>query len=309
LPSMSFTHSFDTLAPNVIFLAAGVDIPTLSNAQAVNQLDENCWSKPTSASKLVTSIDMAPTKKPRKNRRPCENRPSPQEWLNVKDGIEKLYVAERHNLGYVARVLKHRHDFVATLRMFKSRIKEWNFNRKTIRRPEWQFMLQEYVQRKNQSTPKETTFRISQDNHGQVTKYKTIRDIRKYFRRIHVSEEDFLLSLSDRDSFPHIQSITPPSSPAISPVSASPASQIDANNTDAATLASLMDISGASLSLQNPTTDVCEQYACSQDVDWPFGLDEISIEQCDVYSLFPGASNGPQEPAHLSGWPWEDLTA
>src|SRR5437016_5530217 len=82
--------------------------------------------------------------------------------------------------------------FLRYLRMFKSRIEKWNFNRKTIRRAEWKFMFQEYVRGKKQST--ETTFRISQGNHGRVTRYITIKEIRAYMRRIQVSEDEFLPS-------------------------------------------------------------------------------------------------------------------
>jgi hypothetical protein len=171
-------------------------------------------------------------------KRPLEHKPSPQEWLNVKNDIERLYVAECHNLRYVAHVLKHRRGFVATLRMFKSRIKEWNFDQKTIRQADWRFMFQEYVRRKKLSTPKETIFRVSQDRHGRVTKYKTIKHIRTYMRRKQVSEDEFLSSPSDGGSFPHIRPITPPLSPATSPASGSPSSQIDGDNTDAATPAS-----------------------------------------------------------------------
>ena len=50
--------------------------------------------------------------------------------------------------------------FTATLRMFKSRIKEWNFDQKTIRQADWRFMCQEYVRRKKLSIPKETTLHM-----------------------------------------------------------------------------------------------------------------------------------------------------
>ena len=247
-------------------------------------------------------------------KRPLEHKPSPQEWLNVKNDIERLYVAECHNLRYVAHVLKHRRGFVATLRMFKSRIKEWNFDQKTIRQADWRFMFQEYVRRKKLSTPKETIFRVSQDRHGRVTKYKTIKHIRTYMRRKQVSEDEFLSSPSDSGNFPHIRSITPPLSPATSPASASPSSQIDGDNIDAATPASLMNVTGAngrslnSLSLQNPTIDVSRQYTHSQAVSWPSDLHQISIAQRDSFSSQEG-SNRPRLHAPPFGLPSESLTA
>jgi hypothetical protein len=247
-------------------------------------------------------------------KRPLEHKPSPQEWLNVKNDIERLYVAECHNLRYVAHVLKHRRGFVATLRMFKSRIKEWNFDQKTIRQADWRFMFQEYVRRKKLSTPKETIFRVSQDRHGRVTKYKTIKHIRTYMRRKQVSEDEFLSSPSDGGNFPHIRPITPPLSPATSPASGSPSSQIDGDNTDAATPASLMNITGANsrslngLSLQNPTMDVSQQYTHSQAVGWPSDLHQISIAQCDNFPS-QGGSNRPQVHAPPFGRPSESPTA
>jgi hypothetical protein len=66
-------------------------------------------------------------------KRAADRKPSSQEWLNVKNDIERLYVVECHNLRYVAHVLEQRRGFIATLRMFKSRIKEWKFDQKTIR--------------------------------------------------------------------------------------------------------------------------------------------------------------------------------
>ena len=247
-------------------------------------------------------------------KKPLEHKPSPQEWLNVKNDIERLYVAECHNLRYVAHVLKHRRGFVATLRMFKSRIKEWNFDQKTIRQADWRFMFQEYVRRKKLSTPKETIFRVSQDRHGRVTKYKTIKHIRTYMRRKQVSEDEFLSSPSDSGNFPHIRSITPPLSPATSPASGSPSSQIDGDNADAATPASLMNITGAnsrslnSLSLQNPTIDVSQQYTHSQAIGWPSDLHQISIAQCDSLSS-QGGCNRPQVHAPPFGQPSESLAA
>jgi tetratricopeptide (TPR) repeat protein len=262
-----------------------------------------------SASKPITHIDMAPHAK-----RPLEHKPSPQEWLNVKNDIERLYVAECHNLRYVAHVLKHRRGFDATLRMFKSRIKEWNFDQKTIRQADWRFMFQEYVRRKKLSTPKETIFCVSQDRHGRVTKYKTIKHIRTYMRRKQVSEDEFLSSPSDRSNFPHIRSITPPLSPATSPASASPSSQVDGDNIDAATPASLMDITGTNhrplngLSLQNSTIDVSQQYTHSQGFGWPSDPHQGSIVQCGSFSS-QGGSNRPQMHAPPFGRPAESLTA
>lgn len=153
--------------------------------------------------------------------------PTDEEWFNVKDKIEDLYVSKGHTLRYVADVLKHRHRSDATSRMFKSRIKAWNYDRKTIREPEWRFMLQEYNSRKKPSPPKEIIFRVCQ---GNVTKYKTITHIRAYMRRKQVSKDDFLRSLSTNTNCPHIQSITPPLSPALSSVS--PANQVDCHNAD-----------------------------------------------------------------------------
>ena len=201
-------------------------------------------------------------------------KPSPQDWLSVKNDIERLYVFECHNLRYVAQVLKHRHDFDATLRMFKSRIKEWNFDQKTIRQADWRFMFQEYIRRKKLSPPKDTIFRVSQDRHGRVTKFKTIKHIRTYMRRKQVSEDDFLSSPSANANFPHIRPITPPLSPALSSASASPSSQLDGYNVDAATPLSLTDAVSASSqsftssSLDHPTTDVSRLIRRSQAVMW-----------------------------------------
>jgi hypothetical protein len=134
-------------------------------------------------------------------------------------------------------------------------------------------------------------------------------------RRKQVSEDEFLSSPSDGGNFPHIRPITPPLSPATSPASASPSSQIDADNADAATPASSMDITGAnsrslnSLSLQNPTFDVSLQYTRSQAVGWPSELHQISIAQCDNFSSSQGGSNRPQVHAPPFGWPSESLAA
>ena len=198
-------------------------------------------------------------------RRPADPKPTPQEWLNVKNDIERLYVVECHNLKYVAHVLRTRRDFVATLRMFKSRIKEWNFDQKTIRQADWQFMFQEYTRRKNLSTPKETEFRVCQDSRGRVAKYKNIKHIRTYMRRKQVSEEEFLSSPSDAGSFDHIRCITPPLSPALSSASPAPSSQLDGYNENSLTPASLVPIPGAngrpihSSSGHSPTVDFFRQ--------------------------------------------------
>jgi hypothetical protein len=198
-------------------------------------------------------------------KRAADPKPSHQEWLNVKNDIETLYVVQCHNLRYVAQVLKQRRGFIATLRMFKSRIKEWKFDQKTIREADWKFMFQEYVRRSKLSTPKETVFRVCQDKHGRVAKFKTITHIRIYMRRKRVSEDDFLSPPSDSASFPHIRSITPPLSPALSSASAAPP----------ATPAALMDTAATdgpgiySLASQHAAIDVSQRVSTTQAVAWP----------------------------------------
>ena len=159
-------------------------------------------------------------------------KPSPADWENVKDEIEDLYVVQEQKLSYVADTLRLRHGFIATQRMFKSRIKEWGFDQKTIREADWRFMFQEYHRRRNLSTPKDTIFAIREDRPGRVSKPKNLKHIRNYIRRKRVSEEAFLSGPSDRNNFPHIRALTPPLSPEPSSGSASPSSQGHDNAND-----------------------------------------------------------------------------
>jgi hypothetical protein len=238
-------------------------------------------------------------------KRPADPKPTPQEWLNVKNDIERLYVFECHNLRYVAHVLKHRRAFIATLRMFKSRIKEWNFDQKTIRQADWRFMFQEYVQRKKLSPPKETIFRVCQDRHGRVTKYKTIKHIRTYMRRKQVSEDDFLSSPADSANFPHICPITPPLSPALSSASASPSSQIDGYNVDATTPTSSTDVASADRSrinastLPNLTIDVSRHIPPSQADSWQLDHHQVRTTNGATFSSSQGERNRPEMRAPL----------
>jgi hypothetical protein len=239
IPTLCFRHS--TRRPRLArILSATTAIQIAATPGAVNQLVGTVGHGPSLPIKPITFLAMASPVK-----RPLDPKPSPQEWLNVKNDIERLYVFECHNLRYVAHVLRHRRGFIATLRMFKSRIKEWSFDQKTIRQADWRFMFQQYVQRKKLSTPKETIFRVCQDRHGRVTKYKTIKHIRTYMRRKQVSEDDFLSSPSDGGNFAHIRCITPPLSPTLSSASASPTSQVEGYNADAITPASVSDVASA----------------------------------------------------------------
>ncbi len=173
---------------------------------------------------------------------PPPPKPTPEEWHSHKDEIEDLYVFQEQKLSYVADTLRQRHGFIATQRMYKSRIKEWAFDQKTIREADWRFMFQEYHRRKNQSTPKETIFAIRENQLGRVAKPKTLKHIRNYIRRKRVSEEAFLSVPSDRNNFPHIRPLTPPLSPEPSSESASPASQMHDNSHDEPSPSSLSEL-------------------------------------------------------------------
>lgn len=232
-------------------------------------------------------------------KRPLDPKPTPQEWLNVKNDIERLYVVECHNLRYVAHLLKHRRGFTATLRMFKSRIKEWNFDQKTIRQADWRFMFQEYVKRKNLNIPKETIFRVSQDRQGRVTKFKTIKHIRTYMRRKQVSEDDFLAPPSERANFPHIRPITPPLSPALSSAAASPASQVDGHNADATTPTSSADVAHAEIRRINPLplptlpADAARHLSYGPADAWRVELHQVSPVHRDSFSSSLGDGDPP----------------
>ena len=143
-------------------------------------------------------------------------RPTPEQWLAVKDDIERLYVYDGYGLKEVASTLRQWHPtFTATERMFKSRIKKWNFDLKTIRRTDWQFMFQEYHRRINATTPKETIFEFRWSHRGarDIMKHKSPQHIRQYMRRKKLCDDDFLADELNTELFPHIRPRTPPLSP------------------------------------------------------------------------------------------------
>lgn len=179
-------------------------------------------------------------------------KPTPEQWLSIKPDIEDLYVHQECKLSDVADILRRQRGFIATERMYKSRIKEWSLDQKTIREPDWRFMLQEHIRRKTSSTPKDTVFAIREDRSGRIAKHKTIRDIRNYLRRKRVSEDTFLSTPSDASNFPHIRSITPPLSPEPSPGPVSPESQMRDHSSDEQSPSSLSEVSTSTVGRPAP---------------------------------------------------------
>ncbi|CAK7233492.1 hypothetical protein SBRCBS47491_008628 [Sporothrix bragantina] len=60
---------------------------------------------------------------------------SDAEWTAVYPEIERLYVRERRKLRHVMQYMENRHNFKATVQMYKKRFAKWGFQKNTRRRP------------------------------------------------------------------------------------------------------------------------------------------------------------------------------
>lgn len=121
----------------------------------------------------------------------------------------------------------------ATERMFKSRIREWKLDSKTIREADWKYMFQVCTRRRKSSTPKETIFEIRPAIRRPTRVTKNYRDIMRYMRRIKVTEDHWLAEPFDSADFVHIRPMTPVSSPTMhTPEAASSMGQIDDTGTN-----------------------------------------------------------------------------
>ena len=120
-------------------------------------------------------------------------------------------------------------------------------------------------------------------------------------RRKQVSEDEFLSSPSDGASFPHIRCITPPLSPALSAMSASPSSQVDGYDTSAATPIPWIDVPNAvgrginSSSLQNHTADASRQIHYHQHPSTTSHQDQLNTSHRDSFSSSQAADDRSQE--------------
>ena len=109
--------------------------------------------------------------------------PTADDWTRVKPRIEELYLNQHKQLKEVRRIMLADHGFSATERMYKSRLKGWQFDTKKIREPDWRHMLYHYRLRQLQG--KDTIFIV----HG---KRKCYKDILKYLKRRSTDADNFL---------------------------------------------------------------------------------------------------------------------
>ena len=130
--------------------------------------------------------------------------PSAEDWEQLKPEIRQLYLVEKRQLKEVLQVMKDRHRFEATERMYKSRLKNWNFDTKKIREADWRYMLKECLRRRQEG--KDSEFRV----HG---RRKTMKDIQRYLKRKDVTQELFLMSSPPESLSPAGIEVSTPRSP------------------------------------------------------------------------------------------------
>jgi hypothetical protein len=90
-------------------------------------------------------------------RRHAKNRHSPEEWVQHKELIERLYLNEDKTVEETMQILKDQEGFVAGERKFKMQLKEWGFD-KNIKSSVMQVMLAKATKRKFEED-KDTRFR------------------------------------------------------------------------------------------------------------------------------------------------------
>ncbi|KAL8788919.1 MAG: hypothetical protein Q9213_001442 [Squamulea squamosa] len=92
---------------------------------------------------------------PAKKRRRCNSRKPPAQWDEVKADVKKLYVDEDRSLGETMTELRTNRGFEASKDQFKSKIKEWKFDKK-VKAREMKHILCIETRR----LPKKTAFKV-----------------------------------------------------------------------------------------------------------------------------------------------------
>src|SRR5690348_12831709 len=95
-----------------------------------------------------------------------------EDWKSLRSHVERLYLVENRPCKDVQKILANEFQFKATERMFKAKFTKWNFKVKTIRNPEWCWMLNRMRQRK-EDEGKSSVFKIAKGGREWV---KTERD-------------------------------------------------------------------------------------------------------------------------------------
>lgn len=103
-----------------------------------------------------------------KTKQPCPSY-TLQQWLEHRDRITNLYVEEELTLKQVRTILEEDHQFPATERQLKRKIKEWNLD-KNIKDEEMRIILQ-YKQARNDHYGKDSIFYVR----GRLVDYKKIQ--------------------------------------------------------------------------------------------------------------------------------------
>ena len=189
-------------------ISAPIQVTVYSIAPHLDEARQAHQTCPTALRPIPVMITMSP---PRTIRTPSQ-----REWACVKDQIELLYVDQGWTLkAVIAHLQRDRTcsfiDQHVTLRMFKSRIKTWGFDKKKIREDDWRWMLAEWTRRQALKERKDTYFSINRT--GSERKTKSIKDIRQYIRRRKADPATFLaaapVSTRPEDIEPFTPAVTP----------------------------------------------------------------------------------------------------
>jgi Clr5 domain len=137
-----------------------------------------------------------------------------QEWLQMQSTIHRLYIVEDKTLDDVRQIMKTKHKFDASGRMYKKRLLEWGMQTKNLPKSVWRAL--DAIQKDRELREgKETVFYVY--NRGKVHR-KLKNDINKYYKKNR--RYDNVLPNSAMNEVPSgitIQYHTPTGSPVSSP--------------------------------------------------------------------------------------------
>ncbi|KAL2043887.1 hypothetical protein N7G274_003407 [Stereocaulon virgatum] len=132
--------------------------------------------------------------------------PNASDWKRHQALIAKLYA--KHTLPEAMKFMATEHGFRATIKMYKTRIKQWGLDTKNNREREMRAIARIHKHRLDQG--KQSIYRVA----GRLIEYE---DVVRYFRRKNICIEDVVARGTSSPIPEAVQCFTPVLSPANSP--------------------------------------------------------------------------------------------